>query len=417
LSARGAKLATLSAAAAAWATTAAAQVDVSPVDTLHGVIDLRAAGADGEPSFTSAGFGKFRLGGGAGGDFDPKLQLALAAVEWTPRFGWDWSAVVDAGHQPGQENWFDLYQAYFVYKPTPLSATQFRARIGYFYPPVSLETDAPVWGMTDTITPSAITSWIGEEIKVGGAEATLTQGFGAQQLSLTGALFGLDDTAGALVAYRGWALDDLRGQAFGGFDLPAMSPLAASYQENETYSSREIDGRVGYYVKLAWRPPAPVALELFHYDNRGDGTSVTLDQQWAWATQFTDIGATAQIDDHTRLLAQGLEGSTEIGRRAAPLVHIGFESAYVLLSHDIGTGTLTARADAFETTDEAPWPPAPLGEHGWALTADWRRPLTRRLDLRLEVSHVESNRPSRILGGEAPFQSQTQLQSSLRLTF
>jgi hypothetical protein len=407
----------LSTTAAVWATAAAAQVDFSPADTLHGVVDLRAAASDGEPSFTTFGFGKYRYGGGDGGDFDPKVQLALAAIEWTPRFSWDWSAVVDAGHQPGQENWFDLYQAYLVFKPVPRSATRFRARIGYFYPPVSLENDARVWGVTDTITPSAINSWIGEEVKVAGAEATVSQDFGDQQLSATGALFGVDDTAGALLAYRGWSLDDLKSQPFGDMNLPPLSAAIAAYQQRQTYSNREIDDRIGYYAMVEWRTPWPLTLQAFHYDNEGDGVSETIDQQWAWATHFTDVGAIAQIGDHTRLLAQGLEGGTRIGTSAAPLVDVDFKSAYVLVSHDFGRDTLSARVDAFETVDEAPQSPAPLGERGWAVTADWRRPLTRRLDLRVEVSHVASNRPSRIVGGEDPFQAQTQVQSSLRLTF
>src|SRR5580700_5713340 len=174
LSARCVLMVAIAALAASWVTGAAAQVDLLSTDTLHGVVDWRAAAADGEPSFTTFGFGKFRYGGGDHGDYDPKAQIALAAVEWTPRLNWDWSAVVDAGHQPGQENWLDLYQAYLIFKPLPRSSTRFRARIGYFYPPVSLENDAPVWGVTNTITPSAINSWIGEEVKVAGAEATIS---------------------------------------------------------------------------------------------------------------------------------------------------------------------------------------------------------------------------------------------------
>lgn len=415
MAARGAIV--LATAALVAPAAARADADLFSADTLHGVIDLRLGGADGEPSFTTGGFGKLELGGGRGGDFNGKLLVQEAAVEWTPRFGWEWSAVVDGGHQPGQENGVDLYQAYLQYKPVPRSATRYKVRIGYFYPPVSLENEGRVWDVTNTITPSAIDSWIGEEVKVGGVEAQVAHDFGDQQLEVTGALFGLDDTAGALLAFRGWAFDDEKAQAFGGIRLPPLSNFVAGFQEDETYSSREIDGRVGYYAKLAWRPPLPVSLEAFHYDNDGDRTSVTPDQQWAWATQFTDVGLTAQLGDHGRLLAQALEGETVIGPRRFLLSDVDFQSAYALVSYDFGRDTLTGRVDGFATQDRAPWPPAALGERGWALTAAWRRPLNRLLDLRVEAIHVESNRPSRILGGEAPGQSQTGLQSSLRLSF
>jgi hypothetical protein len=417
LSAQHALLVAASALAVSWASGAAAQVDLLSADTLHGVVDLRLAAADGEPSFTSFGFGKFRYGGGANGDIDPKAQIALAALEWTPRLSWDWTAVVDAGHQPGQENGFDLYQAYLLYKPLPHDSTRFRARIGYFYPPVSLENDAPVWGVTNTITPSAINSWIGEEVKVGGIEATVSHDFGDQELAVTGALFGVDDTAGTLLAYRGWSFDDLESQPFGDMNLPPLSPFLTRLQQDQTYSNREIDDRVGYYAMLEWRPPVPLELELFHYDNRANGTSETIDQQWAWANEFTDVGASAQLDAQTRLLAQAVEGDTRIGSEAWPLVSVSFKSAYLLASHDLGADTLSARADVFETTDRDPQPPASLGERGWAVTGAWRHPLTKRLDLRLEAIHVESDRPSRIVGGEAPDQAQTMVQSSLRLTF
>jgi hypothetical protein len=417
MAARGLLIALLMLAAlAACAGAASAQVDLVSSDTVHGVADLRLSGADGEPSFTDGGFGKSRYGAGGGG-YQGRIEVAEAALEWTPRLDWAWSAVVDAGYQPDQEHPVDLYQAYVVFKPVPNSDTRFSARFGYFYPPISLEHDARVWGVTDTITPSAIDSWVGEEVKVVGAEATLSRDFGGSSLALTGALFGFDDTAGTLIAYRGWALDDLKSQAFGSFELPPLAPDIEDDQDSETYSSREIDKRPGFYAKLQWRPAAPVMIEALYYDNRGDGVSVTGDQQWAWATHFADLGASVQLDDRTRILAQALAGRTGIGPPAWRYVDVVFGSAYALITRDVGKGAVTARADVFETADHAPAPPAPDGEHGWALTGAWRYPLTDGLDLRLEAMHVESTRPSRILAGEAPFQRQTVLQSSLRFSF
>ena len=33
---------------------------------------------------------------------------------------------------------------------------------------------------------------------------------------------------------------------------------------------------VGYYGRIEWRPPAPVALHVFYYDNAGNRTAVDL---------------------------------------------------------------------------------------------------------------------------------------------
>ena len=60
------------------------------------------------------------------------------------------------------------------------------------------------------ITPSAINSWIGEEVKVVGVEGTATHPLAGGRLSGTFGLFGFNDTAGTQLAFRGWALHDRR---------------------------------------------------------------------------------------------------------------------------------------------------------------------------------------------------------------
>jgi hypothetical protein len=384
---------------------------------VHGVIDVRLSGADGEPSFTEGGFGKTRYGGGENGDLLGRLQIALAALEWTPRLGWEWSAVIDAGYQPDQEHPADLYQAYLVYKPVPHSSTRFAARLGLFYPALSMEHDARVWGITDTITPSAINSWVGEELKVVGGEGTITHDFGGQTLALTVGAFGFDDTAGTLLAFRGWAMHDIKSQANGSFELPPLSFFASHFQDSETYSTLSIAARVGYYGKIEWRPSDRASIQGFYYNNAGDPAAVTDDLQWNWATHFGAIGGSYQIDEKTRILAQALNGRTVIGHPAFRLTDVTFRAAYVMVQRDIGPGTLSARADLFETVDNHPFRAPPNGERGWALTGAWRFPITDYLDVRLEALHVDSTRPARVLALEPSHQAQDELQSSLRLTF
>ena len=80
----------------------------------------------------------------------------MAALEWKPRLNWEWGAVIDVIAQPGQERSLDVSQAYIQYKPVPRSPTRLSFKAGYFYPAISLEHDFRAWGITDTITPSAI---------------------------------------------------------------------------------------------------------------------------------------------------------------------------------------------------------------------------------------------------------------------
>jgi hypothetical protein len=410
--------AVIAAAALAGAAGAAcAQVDLLSPETVHGLVDVRIAAADGEASFVDGGFGKTLYGGTNDGGWRAQADLTEVGLEWRPRFTWELSAVVEAIAQPGQAHDVDLLEAYLAYKPVPRSATSFSARLGFFYPPISLENDAPFWGVTNTITPSAINSWVGEEVKVVGLEGTVAHDFASSDsLRFTAAVFGYDDTAGTLLSYRGWALDDLKATAFGEYDLPALSPFAAQVQDDETYSTLQIDHRPGWYARLEWQPLANLTLDAFHYDNRGDKITVNDEMQWAWDTRFTDLGLTYKIDDRTKLLAQALTGRTQMGFETPQGLYadVTFRAAYGLLTRDIGPGALTGRLDIFQVVENSFDDNA---EHGWAATGAYRLPIGAHADLRFEALHVWSDRPSRVFGGLDPTQAQTVLQSALRLFF
>ncbi len=83
---------------------------------------------------------------------------------------------------------------------------------GAFYPPMSLENRATGWETPYTLTPSPISSWIGEEIRTIGLEGQVdwlgTRTGHSFDLQLTGALFGWNDPAGTMIALNGFVLDD-----------------------------------------------------------------------------------------------------------------------------------------------------------------------------------------------------------------
>ena len=87
---------------------------------------------------------------------------------------------------------------------------------------------APNGPWSRRVTPSAINSWIGEEVKVGGVEATLSTMIGEHACRLTVAAFELNDTAGTLLTFRGWALHDEKATLFGFQPLPVMNAVHAS---------------------------------------------------------------------------------------------------------------------------------------------------------------------------------------------
>lgn len=393
--------------------TARAQVSLFGPETLHGIVDLRLSTADGETSWLDGGTGKTIASGGGDG-----LFLANAALEWKPRFSFALSGVVTAELQPRLDPKVDLGEAYLTFRGPPSRLGRVSARAGLFYPPVSQEHDGVAWTDPDMLTASAINSWIGEEVKVGGLEATAEHRFGDHQVSATLGVFGWNDTSGTLLSFRGWALHGVKTGARTEFELPPLSGYMKARQAPDTYPVLELDNRAGFYGRLEWRPPAPVVLNATYYDNAGDRTSVS-EKQWAWETRFLNLGAQVALDDRTRLLAQVMSGETLMGYRApgGHWIDMGFHAAYLMASRDYGENRLSARVDWFETNDRTLRALDNNDETGWALAADWRHPLSARAALLLEALHVRSDRPGRAYGGVAPKQDQTVLQSALRLTF
>jgi hypothetical protein len=390
-----------------------AQSEIFSPDTLHGFAEVRAAAADGERSWLDGGFGKTSVS--KGGD----LKLTGAALEWKPSFGFAVSGVVSALVQPDLDPAFDLGEAYLKLKAPPASGTRLSGRIGVFYPPVSLENDGVGWTPPDMLSASALNSWIGEEVKVGGLEATIQQRLGGHELEATVGVFGWNDTAGTLLTFRGWALHDVRAGVRTDYDLPPLSHFAALFQPDETYPFRELDGRPGYYGRLEWRPPAPVAFNVFFYDNGGNRTAVDSEHQWAWETRFFNAGLRWQVTDDVKVLAQAMNGETIMGY-AMPggrWFDMGFQSAYVLAARQFGDDTVSGRIDAFRTKDRTFRAIDDNQENGWAATASWRHRLAPHADLILEAQHVDSKRNARRLVGEDPKQTQTVLQSAIRFSF
>ena len=398
----------------ASATPVHAEVDWLSPSTFSGLLDLRASAADGESSWLAGGLGKTRVSGD-----DPRVDVGEADLAWRPHFGFDWSALVEAEIQPDHEHGPGIGEAYLQYKPMAFDGWRPMVRAGLFYPPISLENAGSFWTPTETITPSAINSWIGEEVKVLGAEASLRRDFGEQSVGATLGLFGFDNTAGTLLATRGWSLDDVRDDSNDRYNLPHLSPFLNMVQPPNTVPVLEIDHRVGVYGRLDWRPVSNLALNATYYDNRGDPTSLDEDGYWGWRTRFWNAGAIYQLDDKTRLLAQVMSGNTRMGFASPDIwVNTDFDAAYLMATRTIGEDSVSARADVFSTTDRTSAVFGRTQENGWALTADYRKAFNAHVSGLIELMHVESDRPARAdVLGEAAFQRQTVAQAALRLSF
>ena len=381
------------------------------------VLDLRLVGADGERSWIDGGFGKARFGSGDDDfDFDPKA--VNAQLIWEPSFGWNLGGRVAISAQDGQDEPVDLVEAFASWRPVPRSATRFTARAGLFWPPISLEHEGPAWSVAGMITPSAINSWIGEEVKVVGVEAAAARDLGGNRATATLGLFGYNDTAGTLLSFRGWALHDQKTTAFSRQRLPPLNAFMQYAQAPRTSPTIEVDDRPGYYAKLSLRMSAPVTLEAFYYRNRGVPEAITDGLQWGWDTRFLNLGARLDLSERTYMIAQALTGATEMGivENGRYWVDTRFRSAFVRLTHETGLVSLSGRLDLFDTRERGSQMERAESESGWALAGavDWR--LSSQAELIVEGLHIDSERGARARVVLAPDQTQNVIQTALRVT-
>jgi hypothetical protein len=383
-------------------------------DNVSAVLDVRMVGADGERSWTDEAFGKSRFGDG--GRFQIDAVLAEATLVWRPPISWDVSATVSVTAQDEQDLPVDVGEAYLSWRPAPASRTRVSARTGLFWPEISLEHEGGAWTVSDMITPSAINSWVGEEVKVVGIEATASRPAGRGRIAGTIGLFGFNDTAGTLLSFRGWALHDQKTTAFSRQALPPLNPFIRAIQPQWTTPTVEIDGRPGFYARLAWSS-APVSLSAFVYSNRGDPAAVNSDLQWGWDTRFLNLGARIELAPRTLLLMQALLGRTDMGPEAGGRywVETRFRSAYARVTHETGQATVSGRVDLFDTRETGREMDREESETGWAAAAalSWR--LSDQASLIFEGLRVDSERGSRARVGVAAEQDQNIVQAALRL--
>jgi hypothetical protein len=382
---------------------------------LHGYLDMRAVLPSDETSWTNGGLGKSRFGGGNGAE--AKFAGVLAAT-WHPTPSL--VAVADLQYPTGKDRRLDVLDAYLRYRPVSLTPWRWSAKFGAFFPPVSLENDGIGWTSPWTLTPSAINSWVGEELRTIGAELHFEYRGASNSFEGSAAAFVNNDPAGELIAARGWSLGD------------ATSGLNSSLREPNAYASLigatapvgyrpfdEIDNRIGWYANLGWESPAYGKITLLRYDNRGDPTRFEhYDGRdvFAWHTAFWSLGAQTRIDDVV-LIAQAIDGSTSFEPVPELYLDTKLHAAYLLAGWDRGNWRPALRIDVFSLHQLPDFLPAPLSEHGHALTAalNWRP--NDRIRVTGEWLRIDSTRNQRLLEGLSPRQIDEQLQLNLRVLF
>lgn len=387
--------------------------------------DGRAFATSGEAGWLDEGLGKTRYGGRIG-DAGNRQGLALADLSLVARTDWSWTlaSYLHLQYAPEQEEPVDIVEAWLGYRPAPRGRFRVSARAGLYFPHISREHFGTAWTSPYSITPSAANSWVGEEIRALGTEVQLSRRGEQSQLSLTLGLFGFNDPAGTLLAFRGWALGDVKAAAFSRLPLAPLPSIGVP----EAFLKRqvrwvqpvcEVDGRVGHHVAFDASWGRRLQMGAFYYDNNGDPRALE-HQQYGWDTRFANFYVQSESRGGLTVIAQYMTGVTAMGWRQGDgrmPVDLDYAAAFVLVSRQAGSHRLTVRHDRFTTGDRTFVAEDDNNEDGSAWTLALSRDLGPRDQVMVEFLRVASTRPARQTIGVDAAQVQTLGQLSYRKRF
>lgn len=366
---------------------------------MHAFADARLVDANDTTSFVDGGPGHLRYGDG-----DTRFHFGAAALVVTAQLAPAWFALADVQLQHTDRSDLQVPEAFLRYRPVSTSAWRGAFRAGVYFLPISLENDGIGWTSPWTITPSAINSWVGEELRGLGAEAREEWRSDAGSLSFGGGLVRHNDVAGNILVLRGWSLSDITYGVGGRLREPA--------DESEEYAPfQSIGGRTGWYADAGWKSIDGFEFRVLRYDNRADPSARVQyagdEHLFAWRTRFWSAGSLLVAGPVT-FIAQAMDGDTAI-KPGATTRTTRFQSGFLLAGWNRGAWRPTVRIERFRT-----WPSQ---ERGHALTAalNWR-PIDW-LRLSAEWLHIDVDRQPLVFFGDPSRQRGNQLQLLARVIY
>lgn len=264
-------------------------------------------------------------------DLSAQLQLGL---DWwaSPAFGAHVHLLGRTGSEGRRSN-VGVPEAYLELNLRP-GGDRLRFRGGAFFLPTSRENVDALWENPYAISSSALNSWLGEELRPIGVDASYFR-----KRAFAGAtVFRGNDTLGALPPVRGWTLDDhwtLLGE---------WLPVDAEYF---TSVSAETDHRLGWSARGGWNGEH-LLVQLTHFDNRSDGLEHGL--LFNWGTRF-DIASAEYTRGDWTFAAENGWGPTYLIVEDQGRFTSEIEAGYALASRRWGRSRATLRFDSFRVED------------------------------------------------------------------
>ncbi len=416
----------------AFASTAAradTPLDKNGQHRLGMILDLRVAGTSRWAVSRARGVGLLRFGGtdttpgGPGERGKLALGVGQLGLQFSGRLGRRWGYLAELNSQwDGHQRTALNVPEVFLSHEGRWGRVSLNQRLGFLIPPFSLEHPGLAWSTFFTLTPSAVNTWLAEEVRGWGAESRagirLAQN---RKAALTAGVFTGNDPSAVLLSWRGWAMHDLqagfneRVRLRGG---PALTnPAVFGMPQAFNRPFLEVDDRWGFYAH-AQQQSTRSRLSYGYWQNNADRGVLDKDHVYGWDTFFQQLAGRYEPTHHRWLLqGQWLWGQTRMGKGQPAPVENDFAAWYLLYSRRAGAkDRLSLRLDRFMVKDHDFNPGGDLnGQTGHALTAAYRHPLNNHADLFAEVVSLSSKRPMHAVLGLSASQHETQWQLGWRM--
>lgn len=348
-----------------------------------------------EPSYLNGGTGIIRH------DSSDSMTIsqALLSISGDISTAWSYHAILNYTDSP--KSHAGAVQAFLKYKPLSAKDYRWEIRAGMFYPKFGFENPDIGWISPYSYTNSAISSWIGEEVRTLGTEFQISLPGRTRRsphsFALISSLYKGNDPTGTLLAWRGWALHDrqsLINEKVFFADYPTIgSGEILAPQSPWVEPFREVDGRFGYLMGAHWDYKQSFKSRYYYYNNNADETVLARGGQYAWHTKFHSVAWQYRANRNWRVIGHWMEGDTAMGPGA---VHVDFSSWYLMANYRNQSHNASVRFDWFDTTDVDSLVPQDINDgQGNAFTYTYKYTLDDHWQIGMEYVDVESHQRSR----------------------
>ncbi|MEM6708919.1 MAG: hypothetical protein AAF648_09055 [Pseudomonadota bacterium] len=382
-------------------------------------LEVAAIETDAAAGFPDGSLSKLRYG-----KADNRMQLLGGYLQLQSDYRSTLNTKLAVNVNPQSDDPIGIIDAFVQFRPLPWAGLRMRGKVGAFRPPLSFEHGADGWETLYTTNASAINSWVGEELGMLGLELSLKRDLastgGRRYWSLGGAVFYGNDTAGTLLSWRGWSINNWQTNWGGTIDLPPLRFI----NNNDGQSQRvepflEMDDRPGFYGFVELGEARRWRVRMLTYDNQADPTVIE-DGQYGWRANFLSVSAQWQLARRTGLIAQWMDGVSAMGelrptgRRA---VDIGYQSSFIMLTQSFAAHRLSLRYETFDVTDRDDYMNDDNNESGSGWTLSYQYRLNDHWRIGAEWLAVASDRPNRNQFGQAAQQDEHMGMLVIRWTY